>query len=292
MSIKPKKFYKQNKPSKESDFLINNRGLSYADGFFSTMGIYQGQILWFDHHIERLISHSQSLHLNLNLEAIIKKLRKTAQDIDEGTLKIIITRQPQTINGYGFINGEIEVFIKKKPISMPAYQGLNIIFDDIPLQKSGDAICLVSQISCLPAPLVGLKSLNRLDSVMVARELETAKTHYPHIVEGLVSDVTGNWIEGVMSNFFYQLREPNSHKENVWYTPPIDKSGVSGIMRAVIMSKLQDKKQPATERILTSEDLSNLASLFFCNAVRGIQPINQLYLPNDSVLSLNTTSCF
>ncbi|MGB2081588.1 MAG: hypothetical protein ACPHVJ_01460, partial [Psychrobacter sp.] len=33
---------------------LDNRGLAYADGFFTTMGIIDGLILWSDYHYQRL----------------------------------------------------------------------------------------------------------------------------------------------------------------------------------------------------------------------------------------------
>ena len=148
------------------------------------------------------------------------------------------------------------------------------------------AKCLQSQLASLPEPLAGLKSLNRLDGVMIAGELQRHKQQNPELVEGLVADMGGNWVEGVMSNIFYQLKPKpdatNSQQTSLnWYTPPIIHSGVRGIMRQVIMDRLASQGVSVQERLLRDADLSQIESMFFCNAVRGVIPVQQLWFQDE-----------
>ncbi|MBS9779817.1 MAG: aminotransferase class IV [Moraxellaceae bacterium] len=262
--------------------IFSNRGFCYADGFFSTMGVYQGGILYFSYHKNRLISHSQALQLNIDIEEIIQQLTVHAQQINEGIIKIVITRANQAkygVRGYGFVTDEVEIFIQTTAQKMPSYQQLftkkftKQSTKPIPINPPQHAICLQSQIACLPKPLVGLKSLNRLDSVLVAGELEQAKKENAKLIEGLVSDISGDWVEGVISNVFYQLNHSNE-----WHTPPIDKSGVNGVMRNVLIDYYQNNGQAVSERRLTTDDLTHISAMFFCNAIRGIMPIEKLWL--------------
>ncbi len=270
--------------------IFANRGFSYADGFFSTMGVYQGEILYFPYHQKRLISHSQALQFNLDIKEITEKLIAHAQQINEGILKVVITRTNQSkyhIRGYGFVSGEVEIFIQATAQTMPIYQQLftKQSTNPFPINPPQQAICLQSQIACLPKPLVGLKSLNRLDSVLVAGELEQAKKDNAKLIEGLVSDVTGDWVEGVISNVFYQLNNVNK-----WHTPPIDKSGVNGVMRQVLMDYHKNHEQTVSERWLTNDDLTHISAMFFCNAVRGIMPIEKLWL--NPITAHSFPNCF
>ncbi len=270
--------------------ILNNRGFCYADGFFSTMGVYQGEILYFSYHQQRLISHSQALQFNINIDKISQQLTAHAKQINEGIIKIVITRENQAqygVRGYGFISGDVEIFIQATAQKMPIYQQLFIkqftkqAKNIFPINPTQQAICLQSQIACLPKTLVGLKSLNRLDSVLVAGELEQAKKHNAQIIEGLVADISGDWVEGVISNVFYQLNNVNK-----WHTPPIDKSGVNGVMRNVLMDYYQNNGQAVSERRLTNDDLTHISAMFFCNAVKGIMPIKKLWLTQQSAHSL------
>ncbi len=262
--------------------ILNNRGFCYADGFFSTMGVYQGEILYFSYHQQRLISHSQALQFNININEISQQLTAHAKQINEGIIKIVITRENQTqygVRGYGFVSGDVEIFIQATTQKMPIYQQLSE--KAFPINPPQHAICLQSQIACLPKNLVGLKSLNRLDSVLVAGELEQAKKDNARLIEGLVADISGDWVEGVISNVFYQLNNVNK-----WHTPPIDKSGVNGVMRNVLMDYYQNNGQAVSERRLTNKDLTDISAMFFCNAVRGIMPIEKLWLTQQSAHSL------
>ncbi|MGD4317937.1 aminotransferase class IV, partial [Xanthomonas citri pv. citri] len=74
-----------------------------------------------------------------------------------------------------------------------------------------------------------------------------------------------------------------------WYTPPINRSGVKGVMRQVLLAKFAESDRAHKERYLASEELSNITSLFFCNAVRGILPIQALMLPNGQSTVLDLT---
>ncbi len=265
--------------------IFANRGFCYADGFFSTMGVYQGEILYFPYHQQRLISHSQALQFDIGIDEISQQLTAHAKQIHQGIIKIVITRENQSkygVRGYAFVSGEVEIFIQATAQKMPIYQQLftKQSTNPFPINPQQQAICLQSQIACLPKNLVGLKSLNCLDSVLVAGELEQAKKHNPKLVEGLVADISGDWVEGVISNVFYQLNNVNE-----WHTPPIDKSGVNGVMRNVLMDYYQNHGQGVSERRLTNNDLTHISAMFFCNSVRGIMPIEKLWLTAKSAHS-------
>ena len=49
---------------------LDNRGLAYGDGFFTTMGVIDEQILWLDYHQQRLNSHATALQLQLDSHSL------------------------------------------------------------------------------------------------------------------------------------------------------------------------------------------------------------------------------
>ena len=198
-------------------------------------------------------------------------------------LKLIVCRKNQPIKGYGFCNSEFDAFIKLMPTDKPLAQQANQVI----IQPAATAICLTQQIACLPKPLVGLKLLNAQDKVMASHELWQHQTQNAQMIDGLVQDVMGHWVEGTFCNVFYQLNQ-----ENVWYTPPINRSGVKGVMRQVLLAKFAKYNRAHEERYLASEELANITSLFFCNAVRGILPIEALMLPNRQSTALDLTPIY
>ena len=300
---------------------LDNRGLAYGDGFFTTMGVIDGQILWLDYHQQRLNSHAIALQLQLDSDALLIILKMHAKQLQQGMLKLIVTRAAQEVRGYGYTPSKFgsacEIWLKSSPMSIATAQSLSLPDGQfIPLQSAATAICLSSQIACLPPPLAGLKSLNRLYNVLASGELHTIKAKAlednikPSIGEGLLRDMSGHWVEGTMSNVFYQLSDSrllespsskidatvNANKGNTnkdkanyltqgqWYTPSMAQSGVAGVMRQVIIDGLSTSKNPVIIRSLQDEDLPHLSQLFFCNALRSIMPMTGLRLLSGEVV--------
>ena len=296
----------------EAKLSLDNRGLAYGDGFFTTMGVIDGQILWLDYHQQRLVSHAVALQLQLDSFSLLTVLKTYAKQLQQGMLKLIITRAEQEVRGYGYtpnIGGgsACEIWLKSSPMAITTARSLPLADGQfIPLQPTASAICLSSQIACLPPTLAGLKSLNRLDNVLASGELQAIKaktlagTIKPSIAEGLLRDMSGQWVEGTMSNVFYQLVEApvakssnRPHSQNnsnylstgQWYTPSMAQSGVAGVMRQVIIDTLSTSNNPVIIRSLQDEDLLHLSQLFFCNALRGIMPMSSLRLLSGEVVS-------
>ena len=295
----------------EAKLSLDNRGLAYGDGFFTTMGVIDGQILWLDYHQQRLVSHAVALQLQLDSFSLLTALKTHAKQLQQGMLKLIITRAEQEVRGYGYtpnIGGgsACEIWLKSSPMAITTARSLPLADGQfIPLQPTASAICLSSQIACLPPTLAGLKSLNRLDNVLASGELQAIKakaledTIKPSIAEGLLRDMSGQWVEGTMSNVFYQLVEApvakssnRPHSQNnsnyltqgQWYTPSMAQSGVAGVMRQVIIDTLSTSNNPVIIRSLQDEDLPHLSQLFFCNALRGIMPVSELTLLSGEVV--------
>jgi len=294
---------------------LDNRGLAYADGFFTTMGIIDGLILWSDYHYRRLVSHAEALQLNINSEELLAVLQLYAQQLEQGMLKLVVTRAAQDVRGYGYTpnaNGsDCEIWLKATAIRVSTTLQLSLPDGNlVPIQPNVSAICLSSKIACLPPPLAGLKSLNRLDNVLASGELQRIKAEplasnlASTLGEGLLRDMSGQWVEGTMSNVFYQLAEESLsesettssiHKDNEdylttgqWYTPSMAQSGVAGVMRQVIIDALSTMQYPVIIRSLQDEDLPKLTQMFFCNALRGIMPMSSLTLLSGDVVDFES----
>nr|WP_227500822.1 aminotransferase class IV [Psychrobacter aquaticus] len=315
--------------------LLDNRGLAYGDGFFTTMGVVDGQILWLDYHHQRLISHAEALQLVLDSDALLTTLQIYAQQLQQGMLKLIVTRAKQEIRGYGYTpsrsGSACEIWLTSSVMTVATTKQLHLADGrSIPVQPTSAAICLSSQIACLPPSLAGLKSLNRLDTVLASGELQRIKADslsssslqpksLKHqllesakdlpIGEGLLRDMSGDWVEGTMSNVFYQLADVSAllcaseppavkprnlfdDKKNhadylingQWYTPSMAQSGVAGVMRQVIIDALSSTAYPVVIRSLQDEDLPRLTQFFFCNALRGVMPMSSLTLLSSEVV--------
>ncbi|WP_082785589.1 aminotransferase class IV [Psychrobacter sp. P2G3] len=308
----------------------DNRGLAYGDGFFTTIGVIDGLILWQDYHYQRLVSHAHALQLAVDSDSLLATLQAHAQLLQQGVIKVIVTRTVQAVRGYGFVANvaasPCEIWCKATAMTINTAQHTYLPDgNSLLIQPMTSAICLTAQLACLPPPLAGLKSLNRLDSVLASGELQRLKAKSLEsnielgfdkgldVGEGLVRDMSGSWVEGTMSNVFYQLSasqlannaqslenfatSENSYSNNdvnndasysldgQWFTPPLTQSGVAGVMRQVIIDAFAKTETPVIMRALNDDDLPNLRGLFFCNALRGVMPVTSLTLLSGEVLS-------
>lgn len=301
---------------------LDNRGLAYGDGFFTTMAVRDGQVLWADYHWQRLASHAVALQLDIATPHLVSTLKAYAQQLQQGVMKVIVTRATQSLRGYSFAadaaGNACEIWLKLMPRegqsatdqsathkTADSHDTLDTLLlpNGAPViqQAPSRAVCLSSQIAVLPPTLAGLKSLNRLDNVLASGELEQIKTRSPdtEIGEGLLRDMSGQWVEGVMSNVFYQLsgshttssgqqedanKDKNYLTDGQWYTPPMTRSGVAGVMRQVLIDSLAETDKPVIMRSLTDNDLPKLSQMFFCNAVRGVMPVSKLTLLSGQVV--------
>ena len=121
----------------EAKLSLDNRGLAYGDGFFTTMGVIDGQILWLDYHQQRLVSHAAALQLQLDSQSLLAMLKTHAKQLQQGMLKLIITRAEQEVRGYGYtpnIGGgsACEIWLKSSPMSIATAQSLPLSNGQLP----------------------------------------------------------------------------------------------------------------------------------------------------------------
>lgn len=273
-----------------------HRSSCYGDGFFTTMSVYQGKIYGESHHHQRLCDHAVALYLDIDADDILQQAQQFATQIQEGIIKIIISREPQTLRGYGFQTQKAEIWLKATSCRLASHQQLSLdkisspIFQAnaeqassfdlltsklLPVSDAIEAVCLSARLSCQPPHLVGLKTLNRLENVIATKQLNQLQQSHPNLKEGLMKNLENYWIEGTASNLFYQLDH-----QPTWYTPPIIISGVKGTMRQAIIDILTAHRVPILERYLSDSDLTQMSRLFFCNAVKGMMPVTHLWQVN------------
>ena len=244
--------YKNAKPTEQIHVL--DRAFHYGDGCFSTARFRQNQIELFDRHLARLQYANRQLSLNANLELITETLTilKQAHGELNGTLKIVLSRGVGQ-RGYSLPDHPADVWVFFYPKAVDDFQVEKI--------KSG----LLQQVLGLTMPsLVGLKSLNRLEQVLLKHEADQKGW-----TEALVTDVQGSVVEGVSSNCFIRLN-------NTWITPQLGYNGVHGVMRAEILSRMQQQNLHCEQRDIHASEIAQIQSLFFCNALTPMKIVSHL----------------
>jgi len=229
-----------------------DRGLQYGDGVFETMRVRRGAVRLLDYHLERLRDACRRLAIAApHPQRLRNELVRVAARRPEAVLKLIVTRGVGA-RGYRPSGRErCTRVISLHPLLRQATRAA-----DAPVRVRMCAMRLG-----VNETLAGLKTLNRLESVLARAEWNDAR-----VWEGLMRDTDDNIVCGTMSNIF--VRRGSS-----LLTPKVDRCGVAGVMRRWVLEQASALQLRAREERIRWEDLSTADEAFVTNAVAGIVPL-------------------
>ena len=229
-----------------------DRGLQYGDGIFETMRIRRGQVRLLEYHLQRLLLGCRRLEISSPPVASLRReLESAAHRRREGVLKLIVTRGVSR-RGY-------------RPTGREKCTRI-LTVSSVPESVIADASTPARVRLCATplgqnARLAGLKTLNRLESVLARSEWTDAG-----IWEGLMRDADENIVCGTMSNLFVT-------RGSTLMTPLLDRCGVSGVMRRWVLEAAGEVGLRVSERRLRWHDLRDAEEVFMSNAVIGIRSV-------------------
>jgi 4-amino-4-deoxychorismate lyase len=229
-----------------------DRGLHYGDGLFETMRVRRRGVRLLEYHLDRLADGCERLNMAApNRDALRRELTRIAAQRPEAVLKLIVTRGVGQ-RGYRPSGREVGTrVISIHPLTRRARHAT-----DSPARVR---MCR-TRLGMNPA-LAGLKTLNRLESVLARAEWSDER-----IWEGLMRDTEGSIVCGTMSNFFMR-------RGSVLTTPLLDRCGIAGVMRRWVQREASAMKLRVVESRLQWEDLDGADEAFLTNAVAGIVPV-------------------
>lgn len=232
-----------------------DRGLQYGDGLFETMRVYEHRIALLDEHLRRLARGCRRLGLPAPPRGLRAELERAARRWPHALIKLVLTRG---IGERGYraprpCRPHRLVFCEPRPAA-PA------------VHTEAVRVRLCRTRVSENAALVGLKTLNRLDSVLARSEWRDAR-----ILEGLMRDHRGDIVCGTMSNIFIARR-------GRLLTPALDHAGVAGVMRRWVLGAARRAHIPVREGRLSMSMLADAEEVFLTNAVIGICSVGALRL--------------
>ncbi|WP_448213005.1 aminodeoxychorismate lyase [Colwellia sp. MEBiC06753] len=233
---------------------LTERSVAYGDGLFTTAKICQGQVVNLSSHMARLQSGASFLGIDVDFTGLAEHLAHIASEYKLAVIKVVVTAG-EGGRGYSRINS----FAQKILISVHPYPEHYLAWQDKGI-KLGLA---TTQLGVNPQ-LAGIKHLNRLEQVMVRRELDQKAED-----DLLVCNYLNEVVETTAGNVFWLSKGDNS-----WYTPDLAKSGVDGLVRQQILSRMVGQCN-AKQVVVTPEALKSVTSMFICNSVMGIVPVRQ-----------------
>ena len=244
----------------------NDRGLQYGDGIFETMRVRRRCIRFLNFHLERLERGCRTLKIRAPGTRLLRReLERIAALRPEGVVKLIVTRGSGP-RGYRPSGDERATRV----VTLHALPGAVTADAARPVRVRTCATRLSSNPS-----LAGLKTLNRLDSVLARAEWSDAR-----IWEGLMGDVDDNWVCGTMSNLFLR-------RGSVLMTPLLDRCGVAGVMRRFILESASGLQLRTVERRIGWHELKSAEEVFMSNAVAGIRSVRSIECARRGRLQFN-----
>lgn len=239
-----------------------DRGCAYGDGLFETIRMQGNRGVLMSRHLNRMAGDADRLGIPITV-AELRKACSAAADRFAGrfsnaggggawVLKLILTRGE---GGRGYRPGSdvrpnLLVTASSMP-SLPPLEGVEADFSRIPLTVN---------------PLFsGIKSLNRLEQVMAARELEEG------VFEVIMADADGNLVEGTRTNLL--VKTPDG-----WATPPTKSLAVAGVLRQWLLERLRARGETVVERPLSVQDLTGpgCSGVYLMNSVLGVVSVRRL----------------
>lgn len=229
-----------------------DRGLAYGDGLFETMAVDDGEVRWFDLHLDRLEEGCRRLEIPPPSRSLLAhEIKAHCPKRGRAVVKLIVTRGT---GARGYLPPEPATPTRILAISSwPDYSAANY--------RSGIRV-RVCQLRLGENPaLAGIKHLCRLEQVLAQLELRG------HAVQqGLLLDASGNVAGGTSSNVFAVHRGEIA-------TPTLARCGVKGVMRRAVLETARRLGLRADERDFSLAELLAADELFVTNSLFGIWPI-------------------
>ena len=228
---------------------VLDRGLQYGDGLFETIAFIGDRAPLWERHMARLQHGCETLGITLPDNVLLLEEARTLLGEGRRILKIIVTRGQQ---GRGYFPGEGE------PTRVLYTRPWSTVLD----QGKGIRAHLCRTRLARGGVLAGLKTLNRLEQVMAAREAAAAGCN-----EGLLCDADGFLVEGIMSNLFWC-------RQGTLFTPDLQQCGVAGVMREFVLDVASRAGLPV--KIVTEKaEVLEQADAVFLTSATGLVPVSE-----------------
>ncbi len=243
-----------------SDYLtIDDRSIHYGDGLFETILCNAGKLYYWPLHFSRLRASAERLKIpcpseQLLLDDIARLFEQDRSQVGSACVIKIILSRGTAERGYKF--PEKTTANRLLMLSPLATEHSSLLSKRL---LSGKLFLCEQQVS-INKNLAGIKHLNRLENVLARNEWQG------DYIDGLMLNAYQHVIEGTMSNLF-------AIKDKQLLTPDLAVSGVSGIMRDVIIQVADKNNIDVVVRDLSLDMLFEMDELFISNSLIGVKSV-------------------
>lgn len=233
----------------------DDRGLHYGDGLFETVLIRGGRPRFLEAHLARLVSGCARLAIPFDAGSALRAeiAAACARAPAVAVLKIIVTRGSATRRGYA-----PDAEVPRRVVSL--YESAPLVAE----LSAGVELVYATGVVAEHPGLAGIKHLSRLENVWALGEARAASAF-----DALLRTASGQVISGAMTNLFVV------HSGGV-RTPRVDRAGVAGIMRQMVLRECAALGIASSEQLLSAEDLAAADEVFVTNARIGVVPVRRV----------------
>ena len=238
-------------PSSQPVFHADNRSYKWGDGFFETIKVYKGNILFSELHFERMEFSLRLLDMNSGMETGREELSEKILDlctrnrcISSARVRLSIFRTEEENPGY---------LIEALPLPswVNSWQEKGQEIDIYPWsRKSCDAFSNLKTASFLPYIMAG----------RFARQ--------KGLDDALLLNAENNLADSSRANIFLV-------KDGVIYTPALHQGCINGVIRRWIIDQAKLLGYELHQSALTEADLLEADELFLSNSIQDIRWVSR-----------------
>lgn len=232
-----------------------DHGFLYGLGFFETFRTYEGKVLFFEEHLQRLLQALEKYRIHMpytkeELKVVIAQLNTLAGGQD----------------GYFRINvsaGEHDIGLQPKEYPNPNIIVFRKELHNVPRGQEKTAQWLETRRNS-PEQNIRVKSHHYGNNVLGRFEMPSLAMQ-----EGFFLTEAGYVAEGVTSNIFWAIN-------NILYTPSLETGILPGITRAWVIDQAQLFGLQVREGLFSKEELEQATECFITNSVQELVPIREI----------------
>lgn len=239
-------------PLTEAKISPLDRGVSFGDGIYEMIPVFNGKLFCLEEHLDRL---NQSLndirmslpHTHIEWRNILETLVKKNGSKDQW-LYLLVTRGVDPVREPLFpLHQNPTIFAVSYPKVYPSKE----------TQAKGVRVTNVQDIRW---KLCTIKTTARIANVLMFQEAKEKGFD-----EAIIINEGYAW-EGTSSNFFVV-------RDNTIFTPPKSNYLLSGVTRDQILAIAKKNNIPCQETKILAEDLLTADELWITGSIRGIVPV-------------------
>ncbi|MBM3671174.1 MAG: 4-amino-4-deoxychorismate lyase [Actinobacteria bacterium] len=225
-----------------------DHGLLVGDGVFETLRVYDGVPFAWTRHLDRLEHSGRGLGLTIPDRSGLREAADAVLDANgtrDGRLRITVTAGPAPL---GSERGD-------------APPTVIVAVNELKAWSATETVASVPWPRNERGATAGLKTISYAENV---RALALAIGQGAH--EAIFANTRGELCEATGSNVFVV-------SDGIACTPPADSGCLLGVTRALVLELAATHDVPATERVLSLEDLRNADEAFLTSTTREVHAI-------------------